>query len=54
MVEGLKRGCLSPETLELKEGAVVMFTKNSPSGSYVNGTLGTVVGFSRTAAACRS
>lgn len=45
MVEGLKRGCLSPETLELKEGAVVMFTKNSPQGKFVNGTLGVVTGW---------
>lgn len=45
LVEGLKRGCLSPETLELKEGAAVMFTKNSPQGRFVNGTLGTVVGW---------
>ncbi|MDD2657407.1 MAG: AAA family ATPase [Candidatus Pacebacteria bacterium] len=44
LVEGLKRGCLSPETLELKEGAAVMFTKNSPQGRFVNGTLGVVVG----------
>lgn len=46
LVEGLKRGCLSPDTLELKKNAVVMFTKNSPNGAFVNGTLGTVVGFS--------
>src|SRR6185369_1095876 len=46
LIEGLKRGCLSPDVLELKLNAVVMFTKNSPSGSFVNGTLGTVVGFS--------
>ncbi len=45
LVDGLKRGCLSPEILELKEGAAVMFTKNSPQGKFVNGTLGTVVGF---------
>jgi ATP-dependent DNA helicase PIF1 len=45
MVEGLKRGCLSPEVLELKEGAAVMFTKNSPTGWYVNGTLGVVSQF---------
>jgi hypothetical protein len=44
-VEQLKRGCLSPEVLELKEGALVMFTKNSQDGSFVNGTLGTVEGF---------
>lgn len=47
LIEGLKRGCLSPETLELKEGAAVMFTKNSPQGRYVNGTLGTVRTFDR-------
>lgn len=46
-VEGLKRGCLSPETLELKVGAVVMFTKNHPQGSFVNGTLGTVTSFAQ-------
>lgn len=45
LVEGLKRGCLSPEVLELKEGAAVMFTKNSPQGKFVNGTLGVVSGF---------
>lgn len=45
-VEGLKRGCLSPEILELKEGAAVMFTKNSPQGRFVNGTLGVVAGWS--------
>ena len=45
LVEGLKRGCLSPETLELKEGAAVMFTKNSPQGRFVNGTLGVVQDF---------
>ncbi len=45
LVEGLKRGCLSPEVLELKEGAAVMFTKNSPQGKFVNGTLGIVAGW---------
>ncbi len=45
LVDGLKRGCLSPETLELKEGAAVMFTKNSPQGKFVNGTLGVVSGW---------
>lgn len=47
LIESLKRGCLSPEMLSLKEGAVVMFTKNSPFGNFVNGTLGTVVRFER-------
>ncbi|HVW71542.1 MAG TPA: AAA family ATPase [Candidatus Paceibacterota bacterium] len=46
LIENLKRGCLSPETLVLKEGARVMFTKNDPMNRYANGTLGTVVGFS--------
>ena len=45
LVEQLKRGCLSPETLELKIGAKVMFTKNSLERKFVNGTTGTVVGF---------
>jgi hypothetical protein len=45
LVENLKRGCLSPETLTLKEGAKVMFTKNDPAGAYVNGTLGVVESF---------
>ncbi len=45
LIENLKRGCLSPDTLELKKGASVMFTKNSMQGGYVNGTLGTVAGF---------
>ena len=45
LVDGLKRGCLSPEILELKEGAAVMFTKNSPQGKFVNGTLGVVTGW---------
>lgn len=47
IVEGLKRGCLSPETLSLKVGAKVMFTKNSVEGKFVNGTTGEVVGFSK-------
>jgi ATP-dependent DNA helicase PIF1 len=46
LVEALKRGCLSPETLALKEGALVMFTRNNFEKGYVNGTLGEVVGYS--------
>jgi hypothetical protein len=45
-VEQLMRGCLSPEVLELKIGAVVMCTRNNPERGYANGTLGTVVQFS--------
>ena len=45
LVEQLKRGCLSPEQLKLKKGALVMFTKNNFEYGFVNGTLGTVIGF---------
>jgi ATP-dependent DNA helicase PIF1 len=45
LIEGLKRGCLSPERLVLKEGSVVMCTKNNVAQGYANGTLGKVVGF---------
>jgi ATP-dependent DNA helicase PIF1 len=45
LIESLKRGCLSPEKLVLKEGAIVMCTKNSSSLGYANGTLGEVIGF---------
>ncbi|MDB5266638.1 MAG: ATPase [Parcubacteria group bacterium] len=45
LIAQLMKGCLSPETLYLKRGAVVMFTKNSHNGTYVNGTLGEVVNF---------
>jgi ATP-dependent DNA helicase PIF1 len=45
IIEGLKRGCLSPERLSLKEGAIVMCTKNNASMGYANGTIGKIVGF---------
>lgn len=41
----LKQGCLAPEELVLKPGAVVMFVKNNFNQGYVNGTLGRVLGF---------
>lgn len=44
-VESLKRSCLAPEELVLKEGALVMCIKNSPERRYVNGSLGIVRGF---------
>lgn len=46
LVDGIKRGCLSPEVLSLKVGAKVMFTRNDQARRFVNGTLGVVVGFS--------
>ncbi|MFA6251464.1 MAG: PIF1 family DEAD/DEAH box helicase [Candidatus Paceibacterota bacterium] len=45
LVNILKKGCLSPETLSLKVGAEVMFTKNNQKEGFVNGTLGEVVDF---------
>lgn len=45
LVTALKKGCLSPEVLILKKGAVVMCTKNNPKEHFVNGTLGTVIDF---------
>lgn len=45
LVSALKKGCLSPETLCLKVGAAVMFTKNHVRAGFVNGTLGSIEGF---------
>lgn len=47
LVGALKKGCISPETLALKPGAAVMFTKNNPQEGFVNGTLGTVEKFDK-------
>jgi len=45
LTNALIRGCLSPETLSLKENTRVMFTKNNPIQGFANGTLGIVKGF---------
>ncbi len=45
IVEGLKKSCLAPTTLRLKEGAEVMFVKNNFEKGYVNGTRGKVQSF---------
>jgi len=45
VVETAKKGCLSPERLCVKKGALVMFVKNNPQQGYVNGTTGKVVDF---------
>lgn len=47
VLEAMKRSCLAPEHLELKKGALVMFVRNNYEIGYVNGTLGKVVGFTR-------
>lgn len=41
----LAKSCLSPEILQLKKDAVVLFTKNNPSKGYANGTQGVVIDF---------
>lgn len=45
VLANLKRSCLSPETLKLKIGARVMFTKNNYERNYINGMLGEVIDF---------
>lgn len=45
LIEVLKKSLLAVEDLELKRGARVMFIKNNYEVGYVNGTLGTVSGF---------
>lgn len=45
LVDILKKGCLAPEELLVKEDAVVIFIKNNPGKGYVNGTLGRIIGF---------
>jgi len=45
LIATLMKGCLSPEFLNLKIGAAVMFTKNNPRAGFANGTLGIVEGF---------
>jgi len=45
LAKALARGCLSPENLELKVNARVMFTRNDFTAGFVNGTTGTVVEF---------
>jgi len=47
LIETLLKGCLTTDYLELKQGAVVMFVKNNYDRGYVNGTLGTVIGFDK-------
>ncbi|HPT40181.1 MAG TPA: PIF1 family DEAD/DEAH box helicase [Candidatus Paceibacterota bacterium] len=44
-VKYLKKNCLSPETLVVKKGAIVMFLKNNFTKGYVNGTIGVITGF---------
>ncbi len=45
LTNAIKKGCLAPEKLKLKKGAVVMFVKNNFERGYVNGTLGKVIDF---------
>jgi len=43
IVATIKKGCLAPENLFLKNGARVMMVKNNFEEKYANGTLGTVL-----------
>lgn len=45
LAEKMRKNCLAPEELILKNNAVVMFVRNNFDKGYVNGTLGTVIGF---------
>ncbi|MCH7759548.1 AAA family ATPase [Patescibacteria group bacterium] len=47
LINALKKGCLAPEILKLKKGALVMFIRNNFDQGYVNGTLGIVVDFNQ-------
>jgi len=47
LVDFLRKGCLAPERLVLKKGALVMFVKNNFEEGYVNGTMGQVIGFEK-------
>lgn len=45
LAERMRKNCLAPEELILKNNAVVMFVRNNFDKGYVNGTLGMVIGF---------
>ncbi len=45
LINTLKKNCLAPEMLHLKENARVMFVRNDPQGRWVNGTIGVVDSF---------
>jgi hypothetical protein len=46
-VDNLKRACLAPEILRLKQGALVVALKNHPSKKYANGSIGVVEEFDK-------
>lgn len=45
LVTRLKRNMLAPDLLQLKTGAAVMALRNDPDHQYVNGSIGSVAGF---------
>jgi ATP-dependent exoDNAse (exonuclease V) alpha subunit/uncharacterized protein YerC len=45
ILQSLKNNCLAEEILELKVGAKVICIKNAQDRSYVNGSMGVVIGF---------
>lgn len=46
LANAMKKSVLAPEELCLKEGAQVIFVKNNYEMGYLNGTMGTITGFS--------
>lgn len=46
LMEVLKKSVLALDEIELKNGARVMFLKNNYEAGFVNGTMGTITGFS--------
>jgi ATP-dependent exoDNAse (exonuclease V) alpha subunit len=47
LINTLKKQVLTSNEMELKIGAKVMFVKNNPDKSYINGTLGEVIKYSQ-------
>ena len=45
LVNALYRGCLAPQNLFLKGGALVMFVRNNFNKGFINGMLGRVIKF---------
>lgn len=45
LIESLRKSVLAPGELILKDGAQVMFVKNNYEQGYLNGTMGTIIGF---------
>lgn len=47
IIATLKKQVLTPNEMQLKVGAKVMFVKNNPDKNYINGTLGEIIKYSK-------